>query len=150
MRFTGAQWDTYQTFERRWKKLGYEKLSAAEQTFYALEALDSEINAGGLSQYFANQAGDLAPVVVDALSCGTPSGDRTAPGRRQGALKRLCALPDSPFPNHNSPLNQFPCDFNMLGSCAMCTHSLRRSDSLRNAPARARNPAYPVPGIGAA
>ena len=78
MRFTPAQWDTYQTFERRWKKLGYENLSAAEQTFYALEALDSEVNAGCLGQYFASQAGNLAPVVVDALSTLGVPGTRDA------------------------------------------------------------------------
>ena len=68
MRFTGAEVDTYQTFERRWKKLGYENMTREEQVFYLLESLMVAVDEGGLTQYFGGPVANEASAMVDALA----------------------------------------------------------------------------------
>lgn len=44
-----------------------EKLSGPQRTFYLNQTLESELNNGGLSQYFSNSSGDYAVETLTAL-----------------------------------------------------------------------------------
>lgn len=46
---------------------GFERLTAAEQTYYAVTCLDREVHDGGFEQFFFNSSGDLYSQVLDGL-----------------------------------------------------------------------------------
>ena len=68
MRFTKQQTETLAAFEERCGELGFDGLSPYERHCEALLALEGDVMNGGLSQYFFNSSGDLAPVALEALA----------------------------------------------------------------------------------
>lgn len=51
----------------RFWKVDYEKLTEAERVFILVWELESEVNNGGLNQYYCNSSGDWASGCPDAL-----------------------------------------------------------------------------------
>ena len=68
MRFTKQQSAALEAFEERCGDVGYDGLSPYERHCEALLALEGDVMNGGLSQYFFNSSGDLAPVALAALA----------------------------------------------------------------------------------
>lgn len=63
-KFLSRAWDRVFASEQR---VGFDRLSRAEQVFSIIWALEAEVNNGGFSQYMFNSAGDNAALAPGAL-----------------------------------------------------------------------------------
>jgi hypothetical protein len=56
-----------QAINQKAAREGEQSLSEAERTVLAVEALESEVNNGGYSQFFLNYSVEYAPLIVESL-----------------------------------------------------------------------------------
>jgi hypothetical protein len=56
-----------QAINQKAAREGEQELSDAERTVLAVEALESEVNNGGYSQFFLNSSTEFAPLIVASL-----------------------------------------------------------------------------------
>lgn len=58
----------FEVVSKKRDRVGFAKLSHAEQVFYAVSVLEMEVNNGGFDQFFFNSAGDYAHEAYDGLN----------------------------------------------------------------------------------
>lgn len=57
-----------QGVQQKAARVGADRLSAKERTILAVEALEREMNNGGLGQFFVNES-EYAPITTETLTC---------------------------------------------------------------------------------
>ena len=56
-----------QAMDQKSARVGEDRLSEAERTILAVEALEREVNNGGYAQFFVNSSREYAPIIVRSL-----------------------------------------------------------------------------------